>query len=97
MAATIREKAEHHVHSYAKAVATGTSLGTEKTAEAIHSHYIQEDFISFTHGNTSFINSTEAGQLGTRRYLDKWIEVGLGLNIRLASHRIEVVSSGSAL
>jgi len=94
---TIQEKAEQHVHSYAKALAAAPSQGTEKTAEALHSHWAQKNFVAFTHGHTSLNNSTDADRLGTKRYLDKFIEAGIGLDIRLASHRIEVVSSGSAI
>lgn len=93
----IRNKAEEFVRIYEKAISLGTTVDSAQHAKAIQDCYVSKDFVVLSHGSVQLLNSNETGLANTKAYLDRWAEVGAGVNYKLVSHRIEVVSGTSAM
>lgn len=95
MTLDIKSKAEAYCRSYAEAVELASKdkdSRTEKMAEALFSHYVQKDFTAFTSGQRLTMGDKNTSVPLIQSYLDKWIELGLGLDISMDNSRVEVVS-----
>lgn len=95
MAQNIESKAEAYCRSYAEAVnllARDKATSTTNLAEAIFSHYMQPGFTVFSLGQRTTMDDGNTTLPGVKSYLDRWVELGLGLDLRMNKYRVEVVS-----
>jgi hypothetical protein len=92
--------AANFVASYAAAMALGAdrSKSIDSVAEALASHYAPSTpFTAFTLGHVTLFPDRARMNEALRSYLLRLYESGLGMDIFMDKHRIEAVSSGSAL
>lgn len=91
----IKSRAEAFAQSYAKAMSLGASnppTPTQQIGEALFSHYASTDFIAFNVGQKTMMSDASTEVPRMKWYLDRWLENGVGLDIRLDKLRIEAVS-----
>jgi hypothetical protein len=96
----ISQSASKFVASYAKAMALGAdpSISLKDVTQALAEHYpVQRPFTAFTSGHTFSAPDRAHIFQGIWEHLGRFVRSGLGTNIAMESHRIEVVSDGSAL
>jgi len=91
---SIRARAESFCHSYAKAMSLGTSpkATTADIAEALFSHYRPTDFTAFSMGQRIVMGDATSEVPKMEKYLQQWLSHGIGLDIRMERHRVDVVS-----
>ena len=95
MAHTLKSKAEAFCRSYSDSLGLTSrdkENTSEKTAEALFSHYLQQGFTAFTFGQHATFGDKDASTASIKRYLDKWNDLGLGLDFSMDDFRVEVVS-----
>jgi hypothetical protein len=97
---TFSDPASKFVASYAKAMALGAdpSISLKEVAQALAEHYpVERAFTAFTLGQTH--SAPHRAQMfdGIWKHLERFVRSGLGIDIAIESHRIDVVSDGSAL
>lgn len=97
--ATLTTKVGRWCESFVKAAGLGhTQNATTATiAGAMFSHWHQEKFIVFAQEGRMEFSDKETSVPKLTQILDKFIDHGLGLDVRLEKYRVEPVSSSSAL
>lgn len=83
------ERAAAFCRSYGEAMATGG-------AGRLVDHY-GFPYVSFTLGHVSRMEDRADADAAVQAHLDRFERSGLGVDIRMAEHRVEPVSGGSAL
>jgi hypothetical protein len=92
--------ASNFVASYANASALGADPSNTPTsvAEALASHYpLATPFTAFTFGEVTVFPDRQAASQKIAVHLERFMASGLGIDIFMREHRVEVVSADSAL
>ena len=92
----IEADAAKHLDNYASSILLGSDGSTLEAAKAILDCYLP-GFTAFTMGDRAQFNSPSDDLKGIDSYLQIWVKHGIGLDMRVQSHRIEPVSPFSAL
>ncbi|KAK3062424.1 hypothetical protein LTS18_004078 [Coniosporium uncinatum] len=94
--ATIQEAAESFTAAYASAMQCDTTTSLSDCASLLVSHY-GPSFTSFTLGHVIELGNSSQALKSVENHLKRFNASGLGYDIAMTEHRIDVLSAGSAL